>query len=408
MQMYIFNGPSPNRDGDLDHDVVLHELTHGVSSRLIGNAAGLTNQQGEGMGEGWSDFYSLSLLSEPGDDPNGVYAEGGYVTFNLGGSGFTDNYFYGIRRFPYTTDTHLIPLTFKDIDATQFNIGNGTYPPSPIVCSVATVDCASDVHNVGEIWALMLWEARANVIARLGGAAGNDRMLQVVTDGMKLTPTAPTFTQARNAIIQADCAGFAGADEIDLWRGFAKRGLGFSAVAPSSGSTNLTGAVEAFDLPLVSGVAVISDTAGGNGNGLVDPAETINLTVPVSNNFTCTALSNISGTLTTTTAGITLNQSSVNYGSLGAGATANGGAYQFRVAPSVPCGTQINLTLTLTSSEGVTVARTISVTVGQASTGAPTTHTYSGPPVPIPDNNPAGAVATLTVPQPAVIGDINL
>src|SRR5207244_9966886 len=38
MQMYIFNGPSPNRDGDLDHDVVLHELTHGLSNRLIGNA----------------------------------------------------------------------------------------------------------------------------------------------------------------------------------------------------------------------------------------------------------------------------------------------------------------------------------------------------------------------------------
>src|SRR5438093_11635259 len=156
------------------------------------------------MGEGWSDFYSLSLLSEPGDDPNGVYAEGGYVTFNLGGSGLTDNYFYGIRRFPYTTDTHLNPLTFKDIDETQFNISGGTYPPSPIRCSVA--DCAPEVHNVGEIWALMLWEARANVIARLGGAAGNGRMLQGVTDDMKLTPAILTFTQAPNAITQDDCA----------------------------------------------------------------------------------------------------------------------------------------------------------------------------------------------------------
>src|SRR2546425_7324116 len=39
---------------------------------------------------------------------------------------------------------------------------------------------------------------------------------------------------------QADCAGFAGADEIDLWRGFAKRGLGYSAVAPPSVSLALT------------------------------------------------------------------------------------------------------------------------------------------------------------------------
>src|SRR5439155_17935749 len=136
---------------------------------------------------------------------------------------------------------------------------------------------------------------------------------QVVTDGMKLTLPNPTFAQARNAIIQADCAGLAGADELDLWRGFAKRGLGYSAVAPSFASTDSTGVVEAFDLPLVSGAAVISDTAGGNGNGLVDPGETINLTIPVSNNFTCTPLSNLSGTLTTSTPGVTVNQASTSY-----------------------------------------------------------------------------------------------
>jgi subtilisin-like proprotein convertase family protein len=405
MQMYVFSGPSPDRDGDLDHEVVLHELTHGLSNRLIGNGVGLTTQQGRGLGEGWSDFYALSLLSEPGDDPNGVYAAGAYATYLLG-SGFADNYFYGIRRFPYTTNTLYNPMTFKDIDATQCNVGDGTYPPSAL--DGTGCNNPSEVHNVGEVWALMLWEARANVIARLGGASGNDRMLQVVTDGMKLTPTAPTFTQARSAIIQADCAGFAGADEIDLWRGFAKRGLGFSALAPSSRSTDLTDVVEAFDLPLANRADVISDTADGNGNGRVDPGETIDLTVPVSNMFTCTGLSNVSGTLATATPGITLSRPSAGYGNLGAGASANGGAYQFRVATSVPCGTPVTFTLTLASAEGVTVTRTLTVTVGQAIAGAPTTYTYSGPPVPIPDVNPTGAVATLTVPGAVVIGDVNL
>ena len=207
--MYIFDGSSPDRDGGLDHQVVLHELTHGLSGRLVGNGAGLNYPQGGGMGEGWSDFYALSLLSEPGDEPNGVYALGAYATLNYGGISFTDNYFYGLRRFPYTTNALYNPMTFADIDLTQCNASNGTYPPNPLIGD----GCASayEVHNVGEIWALMLWEARANVISRLGGAVGNDRMLQVVTDGMKLTPTEPTFTQARNAIIQADCAGFAGA-----------------------------------------------------------------------------------------------------------------------------------------------------------------------------------------------------
>ncbi len=400
MQMYIFTGPTPDRDGDLDHEIVIHELTHGLSNRLIGNASGLTNQQGRGMGEGWSDFYGLSLLSEPGDNPNGVYAAGGYATLNLGGS-FTDNYFYGIRRFPYTTSMSLNPMTFADIDPNQISINNGTFPP-------AFIGDAYEVHNVGEIWALMLWEARANIIARLGGAAGNNRMLQAVTDGMKLTPNAPTFTQARNAIIQADCTGFAGADEIDLWRGFAKRGLGFSAVAPASSSTTLTGVAEAFDLPFLSGTAVVSDIAGGNGNGAIDPGETIALTIPASNNFSCTGLTSVTGTLSTTTTGVTITQASGSYGSLSVGATANGTAYLFTVAQSVPCGTLITFTLNLSSAEGASSARTITLRVGQAVTGTPTTFTYAGPPVSIPDNNPTGAVATLTVPGSLTVGDVNL
>src|SRR3989440_12562742 len=118
-------------------------------------------------------------------------------------------------------------MTFRDVDPTQCSVGNGTYPPSPL--DGTGCNNPSEVHNVGEVWALMLWEARANVIARLGGAAGNDRMLQAVTDGMKPTPTAPTFTQARNALIPADCAGFAGADALARWRRCAQPGPGHSA-----------------------------------------------------------------------------------------------------------------------------------------------------------------------------------
>ena len=51
------------------------------------------------MGEGWSDWYGLSLLSEAGDDTNGVYAAGGYATYLFSGLGMT-NYYFGIRRYP--------------------------------------------------------------------------------------------------------------------------------------------------------------------------------------------------------------------------------------------------------------------------------------------------------------------
>jgi hypothetical protein len=78
--MYLFNRTSPGRDGSLDAEVVFHEFTHGLSNRLVGGGVGIGAGQSRGMGEGWSDFYGLSLLSEAGDDPNGNYAEGGCLT----------------------------------------------------------------------------------------------------------------------------------------------------------------------------------------------------------------------------------------------------------------------------------------------------------------------------------------
>ena len=70
MQMYRFTGPTIDRDGSLDAEIVLHELTHGTSNRLVGNGAGLNWDPAGGMGEGWSDFYALSLLNNTNaDDP---------------------------------------------------------------------------------------------------------------------------------------------------------------------------------------------------------------------------------------------------------------------------------------------------------------------------------------------------
>jgi hypothetical protein len=83
MQMYLFNQPNPDRDGDLDAEVMIHEYGHGLSNRRVGGGVGLSTLQSRGMGEGWSDFYSLALLGEPGDDINGNYAAGGYLALDL-------------------------------------------------------------------------------------------------------------------------------------------------------------------------------------------------------------------------------------------------------------------------------------------------------------------------------------
>jgi hypothetical protein len=193
------------------------------------------------MGEGWSDFYALSLLSQAGDNVNGNYAMGAYVTYLLGPT-FQQNYYFGIRRYPYTTDMTKNPLTFKDIDPTQAS----AHPGVP-VSTVVGGGGASEVHNQGEVWCITLWEARANLINKYGWAVGNNLIIQLVTDGMNLSPPNPTFTQARDAILQADLVDTGGANQTEHWAAFAKRGLGFSATAPANFTT--AGVQEAFDIP---------------------------------------------------------------------------------------------------------------------------------------------------------------
>lgn len=146
--------------------------------------------------------------------------------------GFTSNYYYGSRRFPYAVISHVganghpyNPLTFADIDADRINTDDGAYPRSPL-----WANDAFEVHNVGEVWASALFEVRARFIARLGFAIGNQRILQFVTDGMKLDPVNPTFLDGRDSIISAANAGGGTAADIeDIRTGFAVRGMGIRA-----------------------------------------------------------------------------------------------------------------------------------------------------------------------------------
>ena len=57
MQMFVWTSPNPDRDGDLDASIVIHEYGHGISNRLVGgpqNVNCLTNRQqaGEGLRTG--------------------------------------------------------------------------------------------------------------------------------------------------------------------------------------------------------------------------------------------------------------------------------------------------------------------------------------------------------------------
>ena len=262
-QFFIWTNTTPARDGALDAQVVVHELTHGLSGRLHGNASGLSGNMARGMGEGWSDFYALALLSEPTDARLGTHSVGGYLTRQIV-SGFESNYYYGIRRFPVAVrdltgenGCRHNPLTFADIDSNQFNIDNGCFPRGPIGSTNA-----DQIHNLGEVWSSILWEVRDKLIQRHGAADGNRRVLQYITDGMKLAPLNPTFLQERDAILAAVQANDAG-DTAAVWAGFAVRGLGLTASIQNAGTgTNNTRVTESFAVPFTPNGRIRADFDG--------------------------------------------------------------------------------------------------------------------------------------------------
>src|SRR5262245_61243301 len=395
MQMYIFTGPNPDRDGDLDQEVVLHELTHGTSNRLHANASGLNSNTSRGMGEGWSDFYARALLSTADEDVNGLYASGGYATLQLGPLG-TDNFYYGIRRFPYAVKTAVgangkphNPLTFADTDPAQINTTDGAFPESPLGFSG---NGATEVHNLGEIWCMTLLEMRAKLITRLGFAVGNQRALQLVTDGMKLDPVNPNMLQGRDAILLADCAGFGGQDELDIWAGFATRGMGFSARYNSA-----TSVTEAFDMPNLNlGAVTISNDSCPPADGFADPGESLTLTIPLSNPFCATSAT-----------GVTISVDGgapVSYGDIPAGTTVSQGV-PFTVPSAAACGSQLAVNVAITSSLG-TVTRTFSLQVGRPVVTVTASYSSGNIAAPIPDVSSVDVPINVT--DVGAVSDINV
>lgn len=241
MQLYLFTAPTPYRDGGLDAEDIIHEYCHGLTMRLVGGGQGISALQTGGMGEGWSDFYALSLLSQPGDDIDACYPFAAYITYHFYGE--LENYYFGIRRYPYSTDLSKSPLTFRDIDPSKAKSHNTV--PRNSAASLSPL--ADEVHNMGEVWCSMLWEMRANFIRKLGFSTGNQLALQIVTDSLKLCPADPTFLESRDAILRAELVNSAGTNQLEVWSAFAKRGLGAQAQCPASSTA--TGVVEDFSLP---------------------------------------------------------------------------------------------------------------------------------------------------------------
>lgn len=134
--MYLWNTAIPFRDGDLEAGIVIHELSHGLSTRLTGgpaNSGCLGWGESGGMGEGWGDFLATTIRAAEGttDYPMGAWAA---------------NRDTGIRNYIYSLDKTINPSTYKTLDKPGY----------------------WGVHAIGEVWAEILWVVTQDLIEKHG------------------------------------------------------------------------------------------------------------------------------------------------------------------------------------------------------------------------------------------------
>src|SRR5690606_1089266 len=175
-------------DGSFDNEIIAHEYGHGISNRLTGGA-GQANclQNGEQMGEGWSDFFAYMLTMKVGDSGD----QGVGIATYASGEPTTG---IGIRPAKYNVDFAENDYTYG---ATNDDTIVGTINGQPVGWNEIP-------HNIGFVWATMLWDLTWAYIDKYGfdpdvvnGTGGNNRVMQVVMDGLKLQPCSPGFVQGR-------------------------------------------------------------------------------------------------------------------------------------------------------------------------------------------------------------------
>jgi len=203
--MFVWDLTNPNRDGTMGNDVIIHEMTHGITNRLTGGGTGrcLQTLEAGGLGEGWGDAMASWMNQNSAETKD--YVVGSYVFNNPN----------GLRSFPYSVNKATNPLTYASLQ--QLN----------------------DVHSIGEVWANTLHNVYATLVDERGfsaekltnpdGREGNIVFMRLFMQALSIQPCNPSFVEARDAWIQADDDLYNGANKCNLFKAFASRGLGLNA-----------------------------------------------------------------------------------------------------------------------------------------------------------------------------------
>ena len=132
------------------------------------------------------------------------------------------------------------------------------------------------------------------------------------------------------------------------------------AVSVSDGGTGTANFCLTGNSKINLGTVTLDDSLGNN-NHIVNRDECVKVNLSVSNDG-CVADSNISGTLSTSTPGVTINQALSAFPNLAVDTSGNNATpYAFTTSPGFVCGTVIDFTLTVSSDHQATHALHFSV-----------------------------------------------
>lgn len=134
MRLFLWNFTDPLRDSGISNDIIVHEMTHGVTERLTGGGTSrcLQTVESHGLAEGWSDAMAEWTTHDSSTVKD--YALSRYLIDRPS----------GIRTHPYSTSTKTNPLRYSSI--TKLN----------------------SIHSIGEVWANMLHQVVAALLIQKG------------------------------------------------------------------------------------------------------------------------------------------------------------------------------------------------------------------------------------------------
>lgn len=157
----------------------------------------------------------------------------------------------------------------------------------------------------------------------------------------------------------------------------------------------------------------VSDATSGNQNGVIEPGESIRLSIALANVGDANAVA-VTSTLALTSGNATIDQATLTYGDIGPGTVAtnsNPAQFSFVVGAAQPCGASLGFNQTVFYNNGTSVVFAFDLPVGVRTLGPAVTPASADVPKPIPDGSvamPGTITSTLAVASTGRVGKLKV